>query len=94
MTEKTRSFICALGLISITIIWGFAFVVVKNSVDYIPPIYMLAFRFTIASVVLALIFLSRLKKMYKSTFFHGTGARTSGGACGLIRGNAKNLTWA
>ena len=71
MTEKTRSFICALGLISITIIWGFAFVVVKNSVDYIPPIYMLAFRFTIASVVLALIFLSRLKKMDKSTFFHG-----------------------
>ncbi len=23
-----------------------------------------------------------------------TGARTSGGACGLIRRNAKNLTWA
>ncbi len=23
-----------------------------------------------------------------------TGARTSGGACGLIRCNAKNLTWA
>ena len=32
---------------------------------------MLAFRFTIASVVLALIFLPRLKKMDKSTFFHG-----------------------
>ena len=71
MSDKTRSFICALGLISITIIWGFAFVVVKNSLDYVPPIYMLAFRFTIASVVLALIFLPRLKKMDKSTFFHG-----------------------
>ena len=71
MSNKTRSFICALGLIFITIIWGFAFVVVKNSLDYVPPIYMLAFRFTIASVVLALIFLPRLKKMDKSTFFHG-----------------------
>ena len=71
MTEKTRSFICALGLIFTTIIWGFAFVVVKNSLDYVPPIYMLAFRFTIASVVLALIFLPRLKKKDKSTFFHG-----------------------
>ena len=71
MSNKTRSFICALGLLSITIIWGFAFVVVKNSLDYVPPIYMLAFRFTIASVVLALIFLPRLKKMDKSTFFHG-----------------------
>ncbi len=71
MTEKTRSFLCALGLLLITIIWGFAFVVVKNSLDYVPPLYMMAFRFTIASVVLALIFLPRLKKMDKSTFFHG-----------------------
>jgi drug/metabolite transporter (DMT)-like permease len=71
MTEKTRSFICALGLISITIIWGFAFVVVKNSLDYVPPLYMMAFRFTIASVVLALLFLPKFKLLDKSTFFHG-----------------------
>ena len=26
--------------------------------------------------------------------YYSAGARTSGGACGLIRRNAKNLTWA
>lgn len=71
MRENTRSFICAFGLIFVTIIWGFAFVVVKNSLDYVPPLYMMAFRFTIASFVLALLFLSKFKHLDKSTFFHG-----------------------
>jgi drug/metabolite transporter (DMT)-like permease len=71
MRENTRSFVCAFGLIFVTIIWGFAFVVVKNSLDYVPPLYMMAFRFTIASVVLALLFLPKFKHLDKSTFFHG-----------------------
>jgi drug/metabolite transporter (DMT)-like permease len=71
MRENTRSFVCAFGLIFVTIIWGFAFVVVKNSLDYVPPLYMMAFRFTIASVVLALLFLPKFKLLDKSTFFHG-----------------------
>ena len=71
MRENTRSFVCAFGLIFVTIIWGFAFVVVKNSLDYVPPLYMMAFRFTIASFVLALLFLPKFKLLDKSTFFHG-----------------------
>jgi drug/metabolite transporter (DMT)-like permease len=71
MRENTRSFVCAFGLIFVTIIWGFAFVVVKNSLDYVLPLYMMAFRFTIASVVLALLFLPKFKHLDKSTFFHG-----------------------
>ena len=71
MRENTRPFVCAFGLIFVTIIWGFAFVVVKNSLDYVPPLYMMAFRFTIASVVLALLFLPKFKHLDKSTFFHG-----------------------
>jgi drug/metabolite transporter (DMT)-like permease len=71
MRENTRSFVCAFGLIFVTIIWGFAFVVVKNSLDYVQPLYMMAFRFTIASVVLALLFLPKFKHLDKSTFFHG-----------------------
>ena len=71
MRENTRSFVCAFGLIFVTIIWGFAFVVVKNALDYVPPLYMMAFRFTIASAVLALLFLPKFKLLDKSTFFHG-----------------------
>ena len=42
-------------------IWGFAFVVVKDSLDYVGPIYMMAFRFTIAAAALALLFAPKLK---------------------------------
>ena len=55
--------LAACGLLLTALIWGFAFVVVKNSLDLIPPIYMLAFRFTIASAALALILFRRLRRI-------------------------------
>ena len=54
--EKTREILAGGGLLLAAVIWGFAFVVVKNALDIIPAIYMLAFRFTLAGVVLAVIF--------------------------------------
>lgn len=51
------------GMLATALIWGFAFVVVKNSLDDITTEYMLAFRFTVAAVGLALIFCTRLKKI-------------------------------
>ncbi len=60
---KTTEFLAGAGLLLTTVIWGFAFVVVKNSLDLIPPIYMLAFRFTIASLALALLYVRRLRRL-------------------------------
>ncbi len=60
-----------LGLLVTAFIWGFAFVVVKNSLDYVSPIYMLAFRFTIAGITLALVFMKRLRHMNKKLLAHG-----------------------
>lgn len=57
--SKIRT-LSSVGLLSTALIWGFAFVVVKNSLDLIPPFYMLAFRFTIASAALALVLHKRL----------------------------------
>ena len=51
------------GLLGTALIWGFAFVIVKNSVDSVPPVYMLAFRFTIAALGLMIIFARRLKNI-------------------------------
>lgn len=59
------------GLVATTIIWGFAFVVVKNSLDYITPMYILALRFSIAGVLLGLIYFKKLKKINKKTFIQG-----------------------
>lgn len=52
-------------------IWGFSFVVVKNSFDLVSTIYMLAFRFTIATIVLAAIFWKKLKQLNKKVVVQG-----------------------
>lgn len=54
------------GMIFTALVWGFAFVVVKDSVDSVPPVYMLAFRFTIAFLGLALVFCKKIPMIRKS----------------------------
>lgn len=59
------------GLLTAAFIWGFGFVIVKNSVDSIPPAYILAFRFTIASIGLSIIFHKKFKLINKTTILNG-----------------------
>ncbi|WP_394527096.1 DMT family transporter [Lacrimispora sp. JR3] len=60
-----------IGLIVTTIIWGSAFVVMKNSVDVISPTYLLALRFTIASIALVAIFWKRVRSVRKTDLMCG-----------------------
>ena len=59
--KKTKVVLASSGLLAAALIWGFAFVVVKDSLDTVPPTYMLAFRFVIASLALSAVFMKRLK---------------------------------
>ena len=43
-------------LLAAPIIWGTSFVVMKHSLDSFTPLYLLAFRFTAAALVLGLVF--------------------------------------
>lgn len=63
--------LAALGLIVTTIIWGSAFVVMKNSVDIISPTYLLAMRFTIAAIALILVFWRKVMKISRSDLHCG-----------------------
>lgn len=69
--KKSTVVFASMGLLFATAIWGFSFVVVKESVDVIPPLYMLAFRFTIASIAMALLFAKRLRNITKQMVLHG-----------------------
>ena len=71
MNSKFVSIISSIGLVLTACIWGFAFVVVKDSLDYVGPLWMIAFRFTIAAVGLALIFCKKFKLLNKKTLFQG-----------------------
>ncbi len=52
-------------LLAAPIIWGSSFVVMKHSLDSFTPMYLLAFRFTAAALVLALVFWKMWKNMDK-----------------------------
>ena len=45
-TSKNAKLLATAGFLFITMIWGGSFVVMKNSVDLVPPSYLLALRFT------------------------------------------------
>ncbi|WP_455718036.1 DMT family transporter [Anaerosporobacter sp.] len=55
-----------LGIVLVTLIWGSAFVVIKDTLDILPPLYILALRFGIAGLVLLILGLKFLKKTSKS----------------------------
>ncbi|MCR5724953.1 MAG: DMT family transporter [Treponema sp.] len=71
MNVKTRSLLASTGLLLTAAIWGFAFVVVKDSLDYIGAVWMLAFRFTIAAAVLSLVYARRLLCASARAWKHG-----------------------
>lgn len=54
-----------LALLLATIIWGSSFIIMKNAVDQIPTPYLLGIRFSVAAVLLAVIFVRRLKQINK-----------------------------
>lgn len=54
-----------------TIIWGSTFFILKDTLDDVSVYFMLAFRFTIAAVVLALVFWKKWRSIDKSYFLAG-----------------------
>jgi len=67
LPKKKRSLLAAGSLLLATVFWGGSFVVVKDSLDTLPPIYMIAVRFTIAGAVLSLFFLKKLLQVRRKT---------------------------
>lgn len=56
-------------LLLITVLWGFTFPVMKISIAQMPPLLFLAYRFGAASLLMLLLFRSRVVK--KETFLEG-----------------------
>lgn len=71
MKNQTASILSSVGILFAAAIWGFAFVIVKDSLNYIGAVWMLAFRFTIAAAALALIYGRKLKFLNRRTWLHG-----------------------
>lgn len=53
-----------LMLIAAAIIWGLAFVVMKNALDVLPPAQLLGLRFLVTGLILSLVFFKRIKAAF------------------------------
>ncbi|NCC87653.1 MAG: DMT family transporter [Clostridia bacterium] len=69
--NKNKSLLARLALFFATLIWGSSFVIVKNTVEVLPVFFLLAVRFSIAFLVLAIIFAKRLKQIDKKYLWQG-----------------------
>lgn len=68
---RKNELLACLGLLFVTICWGLGFVFVKSSVDVMPPLYLLGFRFFTAGVILGVIFIKRLIRSGRKLITHG-----------------------
>lgn len=69
--EKKQSLIGKLALLSAALIWGGSFVGMKSLTEVLPTQHLLAIRFSLAAVVMALALLPRLKNLKLSDLWRG-----------------------
>ena len=61
--DKTNAALARAALIVATVIWGSSFVVMKQALDSVPVLYLLALRFSLAAAALAPVCVRELKKL-------------------------------
>ena len=71
MNDSKKAFYSYIGLFFVAMLWGLAFTVVKSSLDYVPPTYFVAIRFTVASIAISIIFAKKFKCFNKQNVLHG-----------------------
>ena len=58
-------------LLGATLAWGTSFFILKQTIEQVPTFYVIAIRFVLAGLGLALIFIKRLKSIKKPTILRG-----------------------
>ncbi len=69
--KNNNSLMGRIALIMTTLIWGTSFVVLKTTISSIPTLYVLAFRFTGAALIMLILGARHLKKIDKSYLLGG-----------------------
>lgn len=71
MPEKKLTNLGRGALFLATLIWGSSFVVLKNTLDVLPPFWLLAIRFSIGGLLMGLLGWKELKKLNRSDLWGG-----------------------
>lgn len=58
-------------LLAATLVWGTSFVILKDTISEVPPMFVIAIRFLVAGIFLALFFIKKLKSVSKRSLLRG-----------------------
>ena len=70
--DKKKSLYADMSMFLVAILWGGGFVAVKDALDNITPMYIMAARFGISFILMLIIFWKRIKKTNKQDIIAGT----------------------
>ncbi len=69
--RKTLNVIGALLLFGAAAVWGTSFLILKNTIEELPPLYVLGVRFLCSAIIIGLIFIKKTVKINKGVFCRG-----------------------
>lgn len=72
MHPAARPRLATLLLIALTAVWGSTFFLIRDLVEHVPPVDFLAVRFTIAAVIMVIIFWRPLRALRRRQVWVGT----------------------
>ncbi|SHK04797.1 DMT family transporter [Paramaledivibacter caminithermalis] len=70
--DKKKNLMLDLSLLLVALVWGGSFVALKNALDVISPLFLMAIRFTATFIIMSIIFNKKLKIIGKKDIRAGT----------------------
>lgn len=72
MKKQTKLNLIGMALLlAATVIWGTSFFILKETIESAPTFFVIAIRFTVAGIILSLIFIKKLIHINKATLIRG-----------------------
>ena len=68
---QKRGALAKAALLVATLIWGSTFIIFKDAMNGLPPLFILAFRYLVATVILSAVFFKKLRLINKTYLWQG-----------------------
>ncbi len=72
MDSKKQALLADLSLLFVAMAWGLGFIVIKNALNFMDPVYMLFLRFTVSTVIIGLLFIKKTLSIKKEDLKAGS----------------------
>ena len=69
--NKGLNFLGQFLLLSATVVWGSSFIILKETIENLPALYVIGVRFLISAALLGIIFCKKIKNLNRQTFVNG-----------------------